>query len=180
MRLQLASDGISAKRSRGTMSTRFVYLIWQKTLFLTSLKPVNTQLHTHLTSHSLLVLHTPRTVLDLLIAVGHVVAISADLQRQDDPARKYTCSVLGGFNTFTLMASNLWYLVLAVDLAKAIRNPFKYDVCWKKSLSFTFNSLFLRHSGQPQPMVLWHTHVCGVRQSFLQLSLPHSVQRDLV
>ena len=69
--------------------------------------------------------HTPRPVLDLLISVGHVVAIAADLKRQNDPAREYTCSVLGGFNTFTLMASNMWYLVLAVDLAKAIRNPFK-------------------------------------------------------
>ena len=50
----------------------------------------------------------------------------ADLTREGDKAREYCCSALGGFYTFTLAASNLWYLILAVDLVKAIRNPFRY------------------------------------------------------
>ena len=109
-------------------TTRFVYLIWKRILLERPplvLPPGNTYYCPTTTVALPPPTHTHRTVLDLLISVGHVVAIAADLKRQNDPAREYTCSVLGGFNTFTLMASNMWYLVLAVDLAKAIRNPFK-------------------------------------------------------
>ena len=67
----------------------------------------------------------PRTALDSLIALGHIVSVLADLTREGDSGRMVGCSVLGGFNMFTLLASNLWYLVLAVDLMKAIRNPFR-------------------------------------------------------
>lgn len=66
-----------------------------------------------------------RTVLDFLIALGHIVAFIAHLQNRPDKARTYGCMALGAFNVFTLMASNMWYLVLAVDLVKAIRNPFR-------------------------------------------------------
>lgn len=70
-----------------------------------------------------------RTVLDFLIALGHIVAFIARLQNGPDlrysDSRKYGCMALGAFNVFTLMASNMWYLVLAVDLVKAIRNPFR-------------------------------------------------------
>ena len=71
--------------------------------------------------------HSPvfRTVLDSLIALGHIVSALANLTDEGDPGRMVGCSVLGGFNTFTLLASNMWYLVLAMDLVKAIRNPFR-------------------------------------------------------
>lgn len=65
-------------------------------------------------------------MLDLLIAIGHVVSALAGLTEHTGMSSRYGCVVLGGFNTFTLMASDMWYLILAVDLVKAIRNPFRY------------------------------------------------------
>ena len=62
-----------------------------------------------------------------MIAVGHIVSSLGNLvdQTGSGTGRRDACSALGGFNVFMLVASNMWYLVLAVDLVKAIRNPFK-------------------------------------------------------
>ena len=65
-------------------------------------------------------------MLDSLIALGHIISGLADLTSESDPIRMTGCSVLGGLNTFMLTASSIWYLVLALDLVKAIRNPFRY------------------------------------------------------
>ena len=79
----------------------------------------------HTNTHRLLLVF--RTVLDSLIALGHIVSALANLTDEGDEgeAKMVGCSVLGGFNMFTLLASNMWYLVLAMDLVKAIRNPFR-------------------------------------------------------
>ena len=63
--------------------------------------------------------------MDFLIAIAHIVSYGARLTDIDDDGRHYGCIVVGAFTAFALMASNLWYLVLAVDLLKAIRNPFR-------------------------------------------------------
>lgn len=62
-----------------------------------------------------------------MIALGHIIAALARIQNSLDEGKRYGCIALGAFNVFTLVASNMWYLVLAVDLVKAIRNPFRYD-----------------------------------------------------
>ena len=36
------------------------------------------------------------------------------------------CKVIGVINEIALIASNMWFMMLAVDLFKAIRNPFRY------------------------------------------------------
>ena len=79
----------------------------------------------HTNTHRLLLVF--RTVLDSLIALGHIVSALANLTDEgcEGEAKMVGCSVLGGFNMFTLLASNMWYLVLAMDLVKAIRNPFR-------------------------------------------------------
>jgi len=64
-------------------------------------------------------------VIDLLIAISHIASAGAHLTHIQDNHRKNGCIALGVFNEFALIASNLWYLILAVDLLKAIRNPFR-------------------------------------------------------
>ena len=61
--------------------------------------------------------------MDLVIAIGHIIAI-AGFAMNNGPE----CSVLGAVNEFALVASNLWYVFLAVDLIKAIRNPFRFAI----------------------------------------------------
>lgn len=64
--------------------------------------------------------------MDFVVAVGHIVAGVANLAGSDlhDPEGK-ACMTLGIVNQFALVASNLWYVFLAVDLIRAIRNPFR-------------------------------------------------------
>ena len=64
--------------------------------------------------------------MDFVIAVGHIVAGAAGLPGSDpDDPRGRACMALGIVNEFALVASNLWYVFLAIDLIRAIRNPFR-------------------------------------------------------
>lgn len=64
--------------------------------------------------------------MDLVIAIGHIVSGYAGLATKDNCGYQgHLCKALGVINEFALMASNLWYVVIAVDLARAIRNPFR-------------------------------------------------------
>ncbi len=64
--------------------------------------------------------------MDLLIALGHIVAGIHPLAGSTGMYEQSACRVLGVLNEFALIASNLWYIFLAVDLLRAIRNPFQY------------------------------------------------------
>ena len=69
-----------------------------------------------------------RTLMDLVIAVGHVTAMIFAIHSRNfssDEVFINYCRVLGVVNEFALMASNLWYVFIAVDLCRAIRNPFR-------------------------------------------------------
>ena len=77
-------------------------------------------------THIIFSLHC-RIVIDLLIAVGHIVSGTADLTEVTGEHSHCGCKALGLFNEFALTASNLWYLILAVDLLKALRNPFRFE-----------------------------------------------------
>ena len=70
---------------------------------------------------------SPRTIMDFLIAIGHIVSGAANLPgaSDSDPGKQGACAALGAINQFALVASNLWYVFLAVDLIRAIRNPFR-------------------------------------------------------
>ena len=67
-----------------------------------------------------------RTLVDFVIALGHLVATAFHLSRADTEARLAGCRTIGVINEVALVASNLWYVMLAIDLLKAIRNPFRY------------------------------------------------------
>ena len=68
---------------------------------------------------------TRRTLMDLLIALGHIVSGIFHLAEIKTVADVWGCGIIGSLNEVALVASNLWYVVLAVDLIKAIRNPFR-------------------------------------------------------
>lgn len=76
-----------------------------------------------LTLHSIIFLY--RTFMDFVIAVGHILAGIASLAGSEHDPRRKACMALGTVNEFALVASNLWYVFLAVDLIRAIRNPFR-------------------------------------------------------
>jgi len=57
--------------------------------------------------------------------MGHIVAHIFELPESHTEAQVAGCAILGTFNEFALVASNLWYAFLAWDLIKAIRNPFR-------------------------------------------------------
>ena len=61
----------------------------------------------------------------MLIAVGHIIAFIFKLPESRTVEQVAGCAILGTFNEFALVASNLWYTLLAWDLIKAIRNPFR-------------------------------------------------------
>lgn len=63
--------------------------------------------------------------MDFVIAMGHIIAGIFTLAQSDTYVKKGACAALGTVNELSLMASNLWYVVLAVDLIRAIRNPFR-------------------------------------------------------
>ena len=66
-----------------------------------------------------------RTLVDLVIAVGHIVAMIFGLPQAESKSTLAGCRALGVINEVALVASNLWYVMLALDLFKAIRNPFR-------------------------------------------------------
>ena len=64
--------------------------------------------------------------MDLVLAFGHIISGSWRLAKHDSTSLEgRACSTLGVINEFALTASNLWYVFLAVDLVRAIRNPFR-------------------------------------------------------
>ena len=71
--------------------------------------------------------HTCRTLMDLVIALGHIVAVIFSLSKASSDRALIGCQVIGVVTEIALVASNLWYVMLAVDLLKAIRNPFRYN-----------------------------------------------------
>ena len=68
--------------------------------------------------------------MDFVIAIGHIVAGISNLAghglaESESKGTQTACAVLGSVNELALVASNLWYVLLAVDLIRAIRNPFR-------------------------------------------------------
>ena len=65
--------------------------------------------------------------MDFFIALGHIVAMVFSLPPSKSEHTLNGCKVLGVVNEIALVASNLWYVMLALDLLKAIRNPFRCE-----------------------------------------------------
>ena len=63
--------------------------------------------------------------MDFVIALGHIATMVFDLSKAECDGALAGCRVIGVINEIALVASNLWYVMLAVDLLKAIRNPFR-------------------------------------------------------
>lgn len=63
--------------------------------------------------------------MDFVIAMGHIISVISNVSKAEDDAALVGCKVIGVINEVALIASNLWYVMLAVDLVKAIRNPFR-------------------------------------------------------
>lgn len=64
--------------------------------------------------------------MDFVIAMGHIVSGIAQLtDSRDNIDKRRACMALGTINEFALIASDLWYVFLAVDLIRAIRDPFR-------------------------------------------------------
>ena len=63
--------------------------------------------------------------MDFVIALGHIIAWISHLSKAKTDGTLAGCKVIGVINEIALVASNLWYVMLAVDLLKAIRNPFR-------------------------------------------------------
>ena len=61
----------------------------------------------------------------MVIALGHITAVPFGLPQAETRSTLIGCRVLGVINEVALVASNLWYVMLALDLYKAIRNPFR-------------------------------------------------------
>ena len=66
-----------------------------------------------------------RTLVDLVIALGHIIAAIFHLSKAESDNTLIGCKVIGVINEIALIASNLWYMMLTLDLFKAIRNPFR-------------------------------------------------------
>lgn len=73
-------------------------------------------------------MHACRTLVDLVIALGHIVAMMFRLSQAETKSTLASCKVLGVINETALVASNMWYVMLAMDLIKAIRNPFRLGI----------------------------------------------------
>lgn len=67
-----------------------------------------------------------RTLMDLWIALSHIIATIFSLSESESDCALVGCQVIGVFNEIALVASNVWYAMLALDLIKAIRNPFRW------------------------------------------------------
>lgn len=61
----------------------------------------------------------------MVIALGHITALIFRLSKAETASTLAGCRVLGVVNEVALVASNMWYVMLAMDLLKAIRNPFR-------------------------------------------------------
>jgi len=66
-----------------------------------------------------------RTLMDFVIALSHIISASLKLTEAQTPELLVGCYALGCINQMALFASNLWFLLLSVDLIQAIRNPFR-------------------------------------------------------
>ena len=73
--------------------------------------------------------------MDLVIALGHIVAMIFGLPQAESESTLKGCRAIGVINEVALVASNLWYVMLALDLFKAIRNPFRCVSALKKWVS---------------------------------------------
>ena len=65
-----------------------------------------------------------------MIALGHIMSTLLHLSTAESDNALIGCKVIGVINEVALVASNLWYVMLAIDLLKAIRNPFRY-ISWE-------------------------------------------------
>lgn len=63
--------------------------------------------------------------MDFVIAMGHIISVVSNVSKAENDSALVGCKVIGVINEVALIASNLWYVMLAVDLLKAIRNPFR-------------------------------------------------------
>ena len=63
--------------------------------------------------------------MNLVIALGHIIAVIFHLSKAKSDNTLIGCKVVGVINEIALIASNLWYMMLTLDLFKAIRNPFR-------------------------------------------------------
>ena len=64
--------------------------------------------------------------MDFVIALGHIFTMILHLSKAKCDEALIGCKVIGVINEIALIASNMWFMMLAVDLFKAIRNPFRY------------------------------------------------------
>ena len=69
-----------------------------------------------------------RTLADFVIALGHIITVIFHLSKAKSTETLNGCKAIGVINEIALIASNMWYVMLAVDLLKAIRNPFRYNL----------------------------------------------------
>ena len=63
--------------------------------------------------------------MNFVIALSHIIAAIFHLSKAKSDRALVGCKVIGVINEVALVASNLWYVMLALDLFKAIRNPFR-------------------------------------------------------
>ena len=130
--------------------------------------------------------------MDLLIALGHVVSRVFELAAAQSMGAVIGCQIIGSVNEFALVASNLWYVLLAIDLIKAIRNPFRLvetilsqlvpiDTieceCMHRQVSYTcctctgIPTCTHTHSHRHTGMYMHtHTHTCAHTHTFTQCS----------
>lgn len=63
--------------------------------------------------------------MDLVIGLGHIIAAIFQLSEAENDGTYKGCQAIGVISEVALIASTLWYVMLALDLIKAIRNPFR-------------------------------------------------------
>ncbi len=63
--------------------------------------------------------------MDLIVAIGHIVAGIFHLAESQNEYTLRGCETIAIINQVALFASNLWFVILAIDLLKAIQNPFR-------------------------------------------------------
>lgn len=64
--------------------------------------------------------------MDMVIAIGHIASGIFGLAEAKTEPLLRGCETVAVINQFALFASNLWFVILAVDLVKAIMNPFRF------------------------------------------------------
>ncbi len=63
--------------------------------------------------------------MDFIVAMGHIFAGIFRLAESQDESTLRGCETVGVINQVALFASNLSFVILAIDLLKAIQNPFR-------------------------------------------------------